>query len=103
MEGRFPNTVIIIMGCSCLYLDDMAQAFIQKGASTYMGWDAGVGLDYVDEATPILDTNLCSEGMTIKEAGDKTMADAGPDPDYHAYLKYYPRESANKTIRALIR
>jgi len=102
MKRGFPNTVIIMMGCSCLYLDDLAQAFIQKGASTYMGWHASVGLDYVDEATPVLVANLFSKGMTIKEAVDKTMADLGPDPYYHAYLNYYPRESGNKTVKELI-
>jgi len=103
MEGRFLNTVIIMMGCATLYLDDLAQAFIQKGASTYLGWDATVGLDYMDEATPILVTNLYSKGMMIKGAVDKTMAEVGPDPDYHAYLKYYPSESGSKTIDELIR
>lgn len=102
MEGRFPNTVIIMMGCSTLYLDDLAQAFIEKGASTYLGWDATVGLDYVDEATPILATNLYSKGMTIKEAVDKTMAEVGPDPDYHASLKYYQAKSGSQTIKELI-
>ena len=103
MKRRFPNTVIIMMGCSGLHLDDLAQAFIQKGASTYMGWNATVGLNYVDEATPILVANLFSEGMTVKEAVDKTMADVGPDPYYHACLDYYPGESGNKTIKELIR
>lgn len=103
MDGSFPNTVIVMMGCSCLYLYDLAQAFIQKGASTYTGWDAGVGLDYVDDATPVLITNLCRQGMTIKAAVDETMAQVGPDPSFHASLKYYPTESGNKTVRALIR
>ncbi len=103
MEGRFPNTVIIMMGCATLYLQDLAQAFIEKGASTYVGWDATVGLDYVDEATPILVTNLYSKRMTIKEAVAKTMAEVGPDPDYHAYLKYYPAKSGRQTIRELIK
>ena len=103
MEGQFDSTVIIMMGCSCLCLEDLAQAFIDKGASTYLGWDASVGLDYVDKATPILVTNLCGKGMTIKAAVDETMAALGPDTDYGACLKYYPMESGNKTIRALIR
>jgi len=103
MEEEFDNTVIIMMGCSCLYLEDLATAFIDKGASTYLGWDAAVGLDYVDKATPILITNLCSKGMTIKAAVDETMAQVGPDPSFHAILKYYPTESGNKTVRALIR
>ena len=36
MEGNFDNTVVMMMGCSCLYLDDLAQAFIDKGASAYL-------------------------------------------------------------------
>jgi len=103
MAGSFPNTVIVMMGCSCLYIYDLAQAFIENGASTYTGWDASVSLDYVDEATPILVTNLYRQGMTIKAAVDETMAQVGPDPSFHASLKYYPTESGNKTVRALIR
>ena len=102
MEGRFDNTAIIMMGCSCTYLNDMTHVFILKGASTYLGWDASVGLDYVDQATANLITNLCDKGMTIEQAVDRTMAEVGPDPDYGAYLKYYPTESGNKTITELI-
>jgi hypothetical protein len=103
MEGQFDNTVIIMMGCSTLYLDDLAQAFVQKGTSIYLGWDAAVSLSYVDQATPILITNLCSKNMTVKKAVAETMAGVGPDPDYGAYLKYYPSESSNQTIKALLR
>jgi hypothetical protein len=35
MEGTFKDTAIIMMGCDCLHFQDMAQAFIEKGASTY--------------------------------------------------------------------
>jgi len=41
--------------------------------------------------------------MTIKAAVDKTMAEIGPDPDYHADLKYYPPMSGDKTIKELIK
>ncbi|MFC2042163.1 hypothetical protein ACFLTV_01485 [Chloroflexota bacterium] len=101
-EGRFRDTVVIVMGCATLYLDDMAQAFIQKGASAYLGWDATVGLGYVDEATSILITNLCAD-LTISKAVAETMDVVGPDPDYIAYLRYYPRESGDQTIKALAR
>ncbi|MFC1593126.1 hypothetical protein ACFL4C_03845 [Candidatus Omnitrophota bacterium] len=103
MEGQFDNTVIIMMGCSTLYLEDLGQSFVQKGASTYLGWDAAVSLGYVDQATPVLLANLYDKQMTIKKAVDETMAVNGPDPDYGAFLKYYPIDSGNKTIRALIR
>lgn len=101
MEGRFDNTVIIMMGCYCLYLDDLAQAFIQKGASVYLGWDGNVTLPYIDEATINLIGNLCRKDTSIKQAVEKTMADVGPDPDWDACLTYYPAESSNKTIMEL--
>ena len=29
VEGEFDNTVIVMMGCACLYFDDLAQAFMK--------------------------------------------------------------------------
>lgn len=102
MKGQFHNTVIIVTGCSCLYLNDLAQAFIDKGASAYLAWDRTVDLDYVDEATMSLVENLCSEGFTLKKAVDLTMATKGPDPKYHATLRCYPAKSGDKTLKQLI-
>ena len=65
MEGEFGNTVIIMMGCSCLYIEDLAQAFIEKGASAYLAWDGNVNLDYVNKATPYLVRQLCLQKVTI--------------------------------------
>ena len=102
MEGEFDNTIIIMMGCSCLHLEDLAQAFIDKGASAYLGWNATVDLNYVDEATPYLIEQVCRENATIKEAARNTMVKIGPDPKYHAVLKYYPLQSGNRTLEQLI-
>jgi len=102
MEGQFDDTVIIVTGCSCLALEDLAQAFIDKGASAYLAWDHTVGLDYVDDATIALIRNLSSERLTVEEAVVKTMEEKGPDPKWGAVLKYYPAQSANKTIAELI-
>ena len=101
MEGRFDDTLIIMMGCSCSYLEDMAAAFIFKGASTYMGWNGSVSLDYVDRATADLITNLCSGGMTVNEAALETMTGIGPDPEWGAGLRFHPRESSGQTIAEL--
>lgn len=90
-----------MMGCSCLYLDDLAQAFIDKGASAYLAWDATVGLDYVDETTITLMKNLCSERLTLNEAVASTMAAEGPDPKYGAVLKYYPAQTSDKALEEL--
>jgi hypothetical protein len=102
MEGRFQDTVVIMMGCSCAYLGDLATAFRLKGASSYLGWDGSVNLDYVDRATAALITNLCAEKMTVEGAVATTMAEIGPDPDWGAELKYYPQESGRQTIKELI-
>lgn len=102
MNGKFNNTVVIVDGCSCLHYDDLAQAFTSKGVSCYLAWDLSVDLDYVDEATISLVENLCSKGLPVKEAVDRTMATIGPDPEWGAVLKYYPPQSGNKILKELI-
>jgi hypothetical protein len=102
IDRSFPDTVIIVMGCSGTYLTDLAEAFIEKGASVYIGWSATVRLDHVDKATINLIENL-SGGMTVKEAVTKTMAEVGPDPESKAVLKYHQYEAGNRTITELIK
>lgn len=102
MKGNFNDTVVIIGGCACLANEDLAQAFVHRGASAFIAWDGSVGLDYVDEATVRLIKNLCSERFTVKKAVDLTMATKGPDPEWGSVLKYYPRGSGSKTIAELI-
>jgi len=103
MDGEFGNTVIIMMGCNCLHFTDLALAFYEKGASSYLGWDGLVGLDYVDDATITLLEKLLSEELTIQEAVDETMAEEGPDPNYAAVLNYYPTQSANQSVTELLK
>ena len=102
MEGDFDNTVIIMMGCSCIAIDDLAQAFIEKGASTYLAWHATVGLGYVDQATPYLVQQLCSEQATVAEAARNTMKTIGADPLFGAKLNYFPGHSGDKTLEQLL-
>jgi hypothetical protein len=108
MEGAFDDTVIIMMGCSGIALPDMAEAFIDKGASIYLAWDRSVELYYVDEATPYLIHQLCSEELTIRGAVNRTMDanNIGPDPNYGAELAYYydpGSHNGDKTLRELIK
>lgn len=102
MAEEFDNTAIIMMGCSCLYLTDMATAFIDKGASVYLGWHATVDLAYVDRATPYLMGQLCTERATIEEAVKNTRNVIGRDPTYNAVLKYYPSENGDSTLEQLM-
>jgi len=102
VEEQFDNTVIIMMGCVGLHFEDVAQAFIKKGASTYIAWDASVILGYVDNATSVLIDKLCSDELRVKEAVAHTMAEKGPDPRYGSVIKYYPPETGDKTLGQLI-
>jgi hypothetical protein len=105
MTGEFDNTVVIMMGCSGLFLRDLAPAFIDKGASVYIAWNGSVELYYVDRATAYLVKQLCSGNMTLKEAVDSTMNVIGPDPEHKAGLEYYPSypsDTGDKRLQELI-
>jgi hypothetical protein len=102
MKGKFDDAVVIMMGCSGLFLRDLAEAFVDKGASVYVAWNGSVELYYVDEATPYLVGQLCSGNLTIKESVDSTMEVIGPDPEHKAGLEYYPSGSGDKTLKQLI-
>lgn len=103
MKGEFDDTVIIIMGCGGIYLEDLAKAFVDKGASAYLAWDASVLLQYVDDATLYLIGQLCSEKVAIKEAVDSTMHVKGLDPEWKAELEYYPSGTGNWTLEELVK
>jgi len=103
MNAKFDDTVVIMMGCSGLFLEDLAEAFVAKDASIYIAWNGTVELYYVDEATPYLMRQLCSGNLTIKEVLDITMDVIGPDPEHGAGLKYYPPGIGDKTLEELIK
>ena len=106
MQGRFDDTVIVMMGCSGIALPDLAEAFIDKGASAYLAWDLSVELYYVDNATPYLVNQLCSEELTVREAVGNTMDVIGPDPNYGAELTFYydpASHNGDKTLEELIK
>lgn len=103
MEGAFDDTVVIMMGCNTLYLQDLAQAFVNAGASAYIGWGGLVTLDYVDQATVELLNSLSQEGVTVAQAISSTMATVGTDPYYDAFPTYFPGEAGSSTLAELTR
>ena len=91
-----------MMGCSSHYLGDMATAFVDKGASAYLGWSATVTLHYVDGATLNLFEGLFTDNLIIEQAASRTMADMGRDPYYGASLRYSPAGSGSRAVKELI-
>jgi hypothetical protein len=103
MAGRFDASVVIMMGCSGLFMRDLAEAFVDKGAPVYVAWNGSVELYYVDEATAYLVKQLCSGNMTVKEAVASTMDIIGADPKHGAGLEYYPSGSGDRKLEELIK
>ena len=98
MNGRFPDSIIIMMGCEGLNNTKMAEAFIQKGVEVYIGWKGAVSASHTDQATTQLLQQLIIEKQTIKKAVTETMKEVGPDPAYASLLLYYPHEVEDQTI-----
>jgi len=85
MTGSFPESTIILMGCSALEgSQDIASAFLDKGANLFVGWDSSVSIIHTDTSTVAL-VQLLSAGKSLPEA---TAQAGGADPVYGARLQY---------------
>jgi hypothetical protein len=83
LDGNFPKSIIIAMGCWSLKYSGMAQAFIGKGAKAYIGWTELVLPNDTDHET--------AKFLEMFLGENKTLADAIAMTDKH----YYP---SNTTI-----
>jgi hypothetical protein len=86
MRGYFPSSVIIIGGCQSLAVPDLAQAFLERGASAVIGWDEMVNLSHNNKAVLALLEALTVRGLSPQQAVQQTMAVVGPDPSYGSSL-----------------
>jgi hypothetical protein len=104
MEGSFSKSIVIAMGCDSLRSNDMAVAFIQKGAKVYIGWDGSVSASHTDQATIDVLQHLIPQKQTIEKAVESTMAEVGPDSGENgrpSMLFYYPLGAGVQTIRSI--
>jgi len=86
MRGLFPDTVIIIGGCQSLAAPDLAQAFLDKGASVVIGWDEMVDLSHNNRAVLHLMEAMLVDELSPEEAVASSMEAVGPDPQHQSYL-----------------
>ncbi len=84
MHGSFHGALVIAMGCGTFQGATMAKAFIQKGASVFVGWTDFVSSGYTDAVTQNLVSSL-THGMSV---GNAVQNAGGPDPQYHSQLGY---------------
>lgn len=88
--GDFDNTTIIMMGCEGLLSERAAQAFIDKGAKTYISWNETVSASHTDDATERLLRHMLVEKQSSTDAVAQTMSEVGPDPTYGSKLVAFP-------------
>jgi hypothetical protein len=87
MEGRFNDTLIVMMGCDGLRSQRTGQAFLDKGAQAFVSWTQPVSASHTDSATQRLLERLLIEGQPTSEAVRQTAAEVGPDPAYEGELR----------------
>lgn len=92
MNGRFDGTTIVLMGCSGLFSEVMAEAFIRKGADAFVSWNDLVSAQHTDAATLNLVERMVVDELSVADATKATMAELGPDPYYESTLLSYPPE-----------
>lgn len=94
MNGEFDDTLVILMGCDGLRSDRTAQAFLSRGAESFVSWDQPVSADHTDLATERLLGYLYQDELSVADAVQQTMAEVGPDPVFDAELLTYPTSTA---------
>ena len=89
MEGRFPNSVVILAGCSTLSNPSLAKSFIDRGASSVIGWDNLIENFNNDATTLLALENLLINNMETEEALQHAMQHSSYSKRYDANLLYY--------------
>ena len=87
MQGRFNGTPIIMMGCDGLRAQTTAQAFLDKGASSFVSWSQPVSSVHTDEATEKLLRRYLIDHQPLDQAVKDTAAEVGPDPYFGGELR----------------
>ena len=99
LQGSFPRSIVIAMGCNTLYsnLTQMAQAFHDKGAEAFIGWNGYVADVNTDAETLLMLENLVSNNETI---GDSIHGIY--DVSYGSTFACYPQSIQDLRISDLV-
>ena len=100
MDGTFPKSIIIAMGCKSLKYPTMAQAFLNKGAQLYIGWTDDVDAYDSDKITFHLLELLFKYNKTISEAIEE--CNRTPRQYWQSKLDYIPKNVGNKRMSEII-
>jgi len=96
LAGRFPKSIIIAMGCWSLKpkREQMAKAFLDKGAKAYVGWNETVLPKDTDYETAKFLEMFLGENKTLASAIDLTGSHTYYDPSINktvtSRMDFYP-------------
>jgi hypothetical protein len=92
MRGNFDGATVVLMGCDVLRAQNMAEAFVGRGAGAVVGWDRTVSASHTDVATLSMLRQMLEDDLSPQEAAAAAMAEVGPDPYYESVFLSYPPE-----------
>ena len=92
MQGDFGGATVVLMGCDVLRAQNMAEAFVDRGAGAVVGWDAPVSARHTDLGTLSMLRYLLVDELPVQEAAAAAMAEVGPDPYFDSVFLSYPPE-----------
>jgi hypothetical protein len=80
--GHFSKSIIVAMGCSSLRVDcyEMAQSFIDRGATAYIGWNETVLPEDTDQETAKFLEMFISKNKTLSSSVAVTSPHTYHDP-----------------------
>ncbi len=92
-HGKFPNSIVVLMGCGDpADRQTFAAAFADRGASYLVGFDNSVSAQYTDSDTMTLVSAL-AHGNTVQKA---VSIASGSDPIYHGQFGYVESSSISQ-------
>jgi hypothetical protein len=99
LQGSFPRSVVIAMGCNTLLpnLQEMAEAFHGKGAEAFIGW-AG----YVTDANTDSETMKMLESLIVDNQTIGSAVHDRYDGSYGSRMSYYPKTAQNLKMSDLV-
>ncbi|MEM4000570.1 MAG: hypothetical protein QXW86_07310 [Saccharolobus sp.] len=90
-EGKFPNSIVVVLSCYSMWDQVLASAFIEKGASAFIGIDHKADINYLDKVGLEL-VKLLSQKIDVEEAVSRVLEDIGPDPTTGAKILSYTKK-----------
>ena len=92
LAGRFPKSIIIAMGCWSLKpgCEQMAKAFLDKGAIAYVGWTDIIYPQDTDQETATLLEMFLVKNETLAAAVARTKRHTYPVYGKTSRMEFYP-------------